>query len=121
MARFPEIVDRNAILMRARQLRRTPTYTETLLWRVLRDRPGGFKFRRQHPIGRYIADFYCPSTKLVIEIDGESHRMGDRPQRDARRDEWMRAQSLRILRLDAGDVVNDLESVVRAIIRACNR
>lgn len=58
---------------------------EVLLWRILRQRQTGFRFRRQHPIGTWVLDFYCPEAKLGIEIDGISHDMGDGPERDARR------------------------------------
>jgi very-short-patch-repair endonuclease len=115
------MIDRNAVVLRAREQRRRPSPPEGLLWQVLRTRPGGFKFRRQHPFGWYIADFYCPAARLVIEIDGQSHLMGDRPQHDARRDEWLCNQGLRVLRFDATDVMRDLESVATAIIFACRR
>jgi very-short-patch-repair endonuclease len=114
MARHPKAVDRNAVLMRAREQRRRPSLPEGLLWQAL-------KFRRQHPFGWYIADFYCPAANLVIEIDGENHWMGDRPQHDARRDEWLRRQGLRVVRFAARDVMNDLNSVVTAILLACRR
>jgi very-short-patch-repair endonuclease len=114
-------VDRNAVLMRAREQRRRPSLPEGLLWQALRTRPDGFKFRRQHPFGWYIADFYCPAADLVIEIDGESHSMGGRPQQDARRDEWLRRQGLRVVRFAATGVMNDLNSVVTAILLACRR
>lgn len=109
-------VDRNAVLVRARELRRSPTLPEGLLWQFLRKRPEGLKFRRQHPIGPYVLDFYCPAVRLVVEVDGDSHNMGDRPERDARRDAWLRGQGLRVLRLDAGDVMRDVESAVTAIL-----
>ena len=72
------------------------TLPEGLLWQLLRKRPGGFKFRRQHPLTPYVADFYCPAAKVVIEIDGEAHNMGDRPQHDARRDSWLRERGFRV-------------------------
>src|SRR5947209_3423864 len=115
------VIDRNTVLMKARELRRRPSLPEGLLWQVLRRRPNGIKFRRQHPLGWYIVDFYCPAARLVIEIDGESHRMGDRPQHDARRDGWLRAQGLRVARFDAADVMNDVDSVVTAIMLGCGR
>jgi very-short-patch-repair endonuclease len=71
---------------RARQLRRQLSLPEGLLWRELRARPGGFKFRRQHPIGPYTLDFFCHRSALAVEVDGIAHEMGDNPQRDARRD-----------------------------------
>ena len=118
---MPPPREKNATVLRARALRRNLTLPEGLLWRVLRERPEGLKFRRQHPIGGCIVDFYCPAAKLVIEIDGESHSMGDRPERDARRDWWLRSQGLRVLRFNAGDVMKDLQSVLTAINRACQR
>ena len=97
------------------------TLPEGMLWQVLRRRPDGFKFRRQHPIGRCIVDFYCPATRLVIEVDGESHSMAEHPQRDRRRDEWLCGQGLRVIRFAAADVMNDPGSVVTGILFACRR
>jgi very-short-patch-repair endonuclease len=97
------------------------TLPEGMLWQVLRQRPDGFKFRYQHPIGRCIVDFYCAAVRLVIEVDGESHTMGDNPQRDSRRDQWLRGQGLHVLRFNATDVIRDLQSVVTAILLACRR
>jgi len=121
MARPARKMDGNEAVMRARALRRTPSLPEILLRQVLRRRPDGFKFRHQHPLGAYTGDFYCAAVKLVIEIDGESHGMGDRPKRDARRDAWLRGQGLRVIRFTATDVLKDLESVVTAILLACRQ
>ena len=93
------------------------SHPERLLWQALRLRPAGLKFRRQHPLGSYTADFYCASLKLVIEVDGDAHDMGNNPELDARRDQWMRGQGLRVLRFNAKDVFKDLSSVVTAITR----
>jgi very-short-patch-repair endonuclease len=109
------------MVLRARALRRSPSLPEGLLWQVLRERPEGLKFRRQHPFGRYVADFYCAAARLVIEVDGASHEMGDNPARDARRDAWMREPGMRVIRFNAADVMNDLESVVTAILLAARR
>jgi very-short-patch-repair endonuclease len=97
------------------------TLPEAYVWQVLRQRPGGLKFRRQHPFERYTADFYCVAAKLVVEIDGDSHGMGDNPGRDLRRDAWMREQGLQVLRFNAGDVMKDVESVITAILLAARR
>jgi len=97
------------------------TLPEGMLWQALRKRPDGLKFRRQHPMGRCIVDFYCPATMLVVEIDGEAHSMGHRPERDLRRDAWLRGQGLRVLHFSASNVINDLGSVVTAILFACRR
>ena len=116
-----EVIDRNAVINRARELRRRPSLPEGLLWQALRQRPGGFKFRRQHPMGWYVVDFYCRAAKLVIEVDGISHEMGSNPMHDLRRDTWIRCQGLTVVRFAAADVMNDLNSVVTAILRACSR
>jgi very-short-patch-repair endonuclease len=94
---------------------------EAYLWQVLRQRPGGLKFRRQHPFERCTADFYCAAAKLVVEVDGASHGMGDNPESDARRDAAMRDEGLRVLRFSAEEVMKDLESVVTAIVLAARR
>ncbi|MBA3527197.1 MAG: DUF559 domain-containing protein [Sphingomonas sp.] len=115
MADTPKVLDRNAVLLRARALRRAPSLPEGLLWGELRKRPAGLKFRRQHPLRRYVVDFYCASARLVVEVDGESHRMGRRPEQDEARDRWLREQGLKVLRFGAVDVIGDLEAVVTAI------
>jgi very-short-patch-repair endonuclease len=115
------VVDRNAVVLRARALRRSATLPEGLLWQVLRKRPQNLKFRRQHPLGPFVVDFYCAAARLVVEVDGASHDMGDRPSCDARRDAWLREQGLRVLRFNATEVMNDLESVMTEIHRAARR
>jgi very-short-patch-repair endonuclease len=112
--------DANTAVVQARELRRSMTLPEGLLWQVLRKRPGGFKFRRQHPLAPYVLDFYCAAARLVVEVDGAAHDMGDRPERDARRDAWLGSNGLRVIRFDAADVMNDVNSVVLAILRACS-
>jgi very-short-patch-repair endonuclease len=107
----------NANVMNARALRRSMSPPERLLWQALCSRPGGLKFRRQHPMSAFTADFYCPALKLVIEVDGDAHDMGDNPERDVRRDTWMQGQGLRVMRFTASDVMKDLQSVVSAITR----
>jgi very-short-patch-repair endonuclease len=102
--------------LQARQLRQAMSLPEVLLWRALRERPGGFKFRRQHPSGPYIADFYCHVARLVIEIDSEAHERGDRPSRDAGRDAWFVQRSLLTVRLAASDVLDDLDATVRHLV-----
>jgi very-short-patch-repair endonuclease len=94
---------------------------EAYLWQALRRRPGGLKFRRQHPFERYTADFYCAAVKLVVEIDGAAHGMGHNPGRDLRRDESMQEEGLTVLRFNADDVIRDVESVVTAIVLAARR
>jgi very-short-patch-repair endonuclease len=103
-------------LFNARLLRREMSPPEVRLWQALRTRPGSLKFRRQHPSGPYVADFYCHSARLIIEVDGEAHSRGDRPQRDAARDRWFQARRLRIMRIPAVEVLRDCDAVVRGIL-----
>ncbi|ATS18944.1 hypothetical protein BRW62_09545 [Parathermosynechococcus lividus PCC 6715] len=106
-----------ALLERARELRLEQTPAEQLLWECLRDRKlNNFKFRRQHNIGRYIADFYCHEAKLVIELDGGIHQA--QIERDRDRDAWMQSQNLRVLRLTNEQVLENLETVLQAILNA---
>ncbi|WP_395822133.1 endonuclease domain-containing protein [Devosia sp.] len=80
-----------------------------------RDRQG-MHFRRQHPIGPYVLDFYCASARLCIEIDGPSH--GDRSERDTRRTEWLGSQGIRVLRFSPNDLDCRPASVLREIAQA---
>jgi very-short-patch-repair endonuclease len=101
---------------RARQLRRAMTRAETLLWRHLKaNRLAGLGFRRQSPMGNYIADFVAHACKLVVEVDGESHDFEERIRHDARRDAWFASRGYRVLRFTNDDVINNLEGVVIAI------
>lgn len=118
MAQRPQWEKRNAAVLRARQLRREPTPAEFRLWQVLRQRPDGLKFRRQHPFDRCRVDFYCPAAKLVVEVDGDGHSMGDNPERDAARDRWLGSLGLNVLRIDAADVMRDIQSAVTTILLA---
>src|SRR3954468_12104466 len=89
---------------RARALRRAMTLPEVLLWRALRERPGGLKFRRQHPAGPYVLDFYCETAKLAIEVDGAVHERGSAPVRDGERDAWLETAGIRTCRVPAAEV-----------------
>jgi very-short-patch-repair endonuclease len=88
---------------------------EVVLWRLLRQRPGGLKFRRQHPAGPYVADFYCHEARLILEIDGEGHNRGDRPARDIERDTWFEQRGFQVLRIAANEVLRDPDSVASSI------
>jgi len=105
----------------ARTLRQSMTLPEVVLWRVLRSRPNGFNFRRQHPAGPYVADFYCHEARLIVEVDGEAHSCGDRPARDAVRDAWFDVRGLDVLRLPAETILNDLDATVRHIVETAKR
>ncbi|WCT75258.1 DUF559 domain-containing protein [Sphingomonas naphthae] len=104
-------------MTRARRLRRDLSLPEGLLWQRLRRRAGSAKFRRQHPLGPYIIDFYCAAAKLAIEVDGEAHNRGTRPQRDAVRDDYIRARGLDLLHIRADEVLADPDAIAGIIIR----
>ncbi|MGJ0397192.1 MAG: endonuclease domain-containing protein [Methylocystis sp.] len=107
---------------RAKQLRRTMTRAETLLWRHLKaNRLAGLGFRRQSPMGNYIADFVAHSCKLVVEVDGESHSFEERIRHDARRDQWLASRGYRVLRFTNDDVMRNLEGVVLSILEAAEQ
>ncbi len=74
-------------------------------------------FRRQHPIGPYVLDFYCAKARLAIELDGASHDMGDRPQRDMRRNAWLKARGITVMRIPANDLTRRLDEAADAIVR----
>jgi very-short-patch-repair endonuclease len=106
----------------AKRMRRELSLPEVLLWIALKARPGGFKFRKQHPSGPYVADFYCHEARVIIEIDGEAHDHGNRPQRDLARDRWFVARGLDVMRIPAREVLDDCDAVVRGIVaRAAQR
>ena len=91
------------------------TDAERAVWRLLRNRQfSAAKFRRQHPIGRYVVDFYCHEHRLVIEIDGGQHA----PERDARRTAFLTRQGLTVLRFWNNEVLGNPEGVEETILRA---
>ena len=92
------------------------TSPEVGLWLALRKNDAGLRFRRQHAAGGYVLDFYCALAGLAFEVDGEAHNRGDRPQRDAVRDEWLATQGMHVLRYSAGEVLTNLQGVVREIV-----
>ena len=98
----------------ARALRREMTDSERKLWRGLRSEQLGVKFRRQHPLGHYIADFACLDPKLIVELDGSQHLA--QQDYDARRDAFLRAQGFEVLRFGSNDPFVNLEGVLQAII-----
>ncbi len=104
---------------RAQSLRRQTTEPEQLLWTALRNgQIGGLRFRRQHPVGPYVVDFFCHSAGLVVEIDGMSH--DDKIREDAERTKYLKSQGLRVLRVLNRDVMDDLDAVTREIARLCD-
>jgi very-short-patch-repair endonuclease len=106
------------LLELAREMRREAAPAEGLLWACLRNRQlGGFKFRRQHPIDRYIADFCCTERKIIVEADGDSHQ--DRCDRDEQRTAHLEKYCFRVIRFENTDVFENLEQVLLKILEAC--
>ena len=100
----------------ARHLRQTATSSEEYLWQLLRNRARcGKKFRRQHPLGIYTADFYCAEAKLAIEIDGSPHATSEGKQKDEARDAWMRSQGIEVLRIGGWQVEFETGQVLERI------
>jgi very-short-patch-repair endonuclease len=99
----------------ARELRAAMTDAERLLWRHLRQRQlAGCRFRRQHPVGPFIADFACIEARLIVEIDGGQHS----PAADSSRDTWFARHGWRVLRYWNHDVLGKTEDVLADILRA---
>ena len=96
--------------------RKTPTDAETLLWQCLRDRQLGLKFRRQHAIGDYIADFICLEISLIIEVDGEYHNSEEQQEKDTIRTKYLNEQGFYVLRFTNEEVINRTEWVLKSII-----
>ncbi|MBI5917970.1 MAG: endonuclease domain-containing protein [Nitrosomonadales bacterium] len=102
----------------AREMRGRMTDAESLLWMLLRNRRmAGVKFRRQHPEGRYILDFYCDEKKLAVELDGGQH--GEQLNYDQQRDAWLRARGIRVLRFWNNQMLTETEEVMEEVYRCC--
>ncbi len=92
---------------------------ELRLWVVLRGKAlAGFRFRRQHPMGPYILDFYCPAIRFALEVDGEGHGHPDQAAHDLRRDRWLARQGVRIMRVEAIEVRDNFDGVMTDILAA---
>jgi len=93
------------------------TLPEVLLWQCLRRRQiEDFRFRRQHPMGDFVLDFYCDRAKPAIEVDGYFHGVEGAPERDEARDAWFAARGIQTLRIPAGTILRDTESAIDAVL-----
>jgi very-short-patch-repair endonuclease len=104
------------IVYTARKLRKEMSPPEALLWQQLRQRPGGLKFRRQHPVDPYVVDFLCSKARLIVEIDGWAHETASTAENDEKRDQALEARGFTILRIPAEDVMGDVGGAVMAIL-----
>lgn len=99
-----------ALFAYAKEMRKKPTKAEEALWQILKEKQfAQYKFRRQHPIARFIADFYCHSLRLVIEVDGGYHLEQEQKIFDSFRDEDMNALGISVLRLTNEEVLHNIE------------
>jgi ATP-dependent DNA helicase RecQ len=98
-------------------MRRSPTPAERILWNALHRNEWGFSFRRQHPIGPYIADIVCLEAKLIVEVDGDIHALSERQEHDAARDGYLTMRGYRVVRYKNADVFTELPRVLEEIKR----
>ena len=118
MKRKPNPMPSRESIGRGRSLRKDSTFPERLLWSRLRGRQlGQLKFRRQHPVGPFIVDFYCHEARLIIELDGVSH--DGRAKEDEERSAYLRREGVRVFRVTNDDVLKDMEAVLLGILREC--
>jgi very-short-patch-repair endonuclease len=97
-------------------MRRAMTQPEKTLWFLLRRNSLGWHFRRQHPVGPFILDFYCAALKLCVEVDGPVH--AEKPEYDARRTQWLNREGIAVMRFSAGEVETRPAAVIAAIAQA---
>ena len=103
------------IFERAKELRNHLTNAEMKLWGYLRSKPFGYKFRRQHPIGSFIVDFYCHALKLAIEVDGSIHEHEDVKQADEERQRLIEMEGIQVIRFTNAAIANLYEEVISSI------
>jgi very-short-patch-repair endonuclease len=109
------------ILKYAREMRHPQTPAEATVWRCTRNQALGYKFRRQHPIERFILDFYCAELKLCIEIDGNSHFEEDQQEYDAARTEYLQLIGRKVIRFTNDTVRFNINAVIQEIKDSCER
>jgi len=108
------------ILQHAREMRHPQTPAEATLWQHLRNRNLEFKFRRQHPIERFIIDFYCAEVKLCIEIDGDTHLEQEQVEYDSARTEVLKSIGCSVIRFMNSDVRYNINAVAQEILDICS-
>lgn len=116
-----KIFNKTEYTARRQTLRNNMTEPEKRLWQILRNQQMGVKFRRQHGIGHYIVDFYCPEQKLVIEVDGNSHYTDDAQHYDTVRADFMLALGITTMRFTNHDVMTSLDVIYQQITQQLKR
>ena len=100
--------------------RKHPTQAESIMWQFLRGQSLGVKFRRQHIIGPYIADFACLSLKIIIELGGGYHQLPSQQDSDAERTEWLENKGYKVIRFSNEEVIANLEKIIKQIKQLIN-
>jgi very-short-patch-repair endonuclease len=104
------------IFEKARELRKEMTDAEELLWRYLKKKQlGGFRFRKQHPVSDFVADFYCHTAKLIIEVDGGYHNLENQKHYDRERTKLLNEFGITVLRFTNEQIENDIKKVIAKI------
>lgn len=112
----------NQLFGYAKEMRKKATEAEGLLWSRLKNgKVAGMKFRRQHPIEKYIADFYCHEKKLIIEVDGDIHSQAEQKQIDKVRTDVLKELNVTVVRFRIEEVILNIDSVIAKIIEACKK
>ncbi|MBQ8656523.1 MAG: endonuclease domain-containing protein [Prevotella sp.] len=97
-------------------LRKTATHAEQILWRRLRNKQlDGYRFRQQHGFGPYVLDFYCPSLRLCIEVDGDIHDLPENQEKDEARTEFLQDNRIKVIRFRNEEIENDIDNVISKI------
>ncbi|HMB65842.1 MAG TPA: endonuclease domain-containing protein [Patescibacteria group bacterium] len=111
-----KIYNRKEQKHKRKSLRNNSTVSENVLWSYLKNKKLGVKFRRQHGIGNYIVDFYCPELKLAVEIDGATHETEKEVERDYKKEEFLKEQGVELKRYTNVDVKNGVGGVVEDLM-----
>lgn len=110
-----KIHNKKSLLDIRRDLRKSSTEAEQILWEYLRNNKLGVKFKRQHSIGNYIPDFYCASKRLIIELDGAAHTEKEQKEKDEERDKNLKEMNFSVLRFLNSEVETNIDSVIKKI------
>jgi very-short-patch-repair endonuclease len=114
---MPRLHNKKVLITQRKQLRNNATQAEKILWYELKNNQlAGRKFRRQHSVGNYILDFYCPEERLAIELDGEHHEEDEQKEYDQKRTEYLDGLKIKVVRFKNTDVIFGRDSIVKKII-----
>ena len=108
--------NQRVFLKRRKDLRNSATAPEVILWQHLKNKGLGYKFRRQHSVGPYILDFYCPKLRLAIELDGKLHNQTDSKIYDSERTKFLESLDIKVIRFKNIEVVKKMKEVLKKIL-----